>query len=198
MSLAASEHARGALPENVNYAVKSSFLLGFLESVPEVSAKLKEPETKERKFEDVVKQRSDGPTAADGGRLGDFKRGELVKEYEDKTFSLKPGEYTDVIHTKQGFIILKVNAHRAAGIPPFKDVEPQIRNAVYAEKLEPAARAYLTKLRDEAYIDIKAPYVDTGASPNQTNKPVMIGAAGTAPTPGSKSTTKKKKKFLVF
>ncbi|MCX6900407.1 MAG: tetratricopeptide repeat-containing serine protease family protein [Verrucomicrobia bacterium] len=45
----------GSLPENVNYAVKSSFLLGFLESVPEVAAKLKEPETKERKFEDVVK-----------------------------------------------------------------------------------------------------------------------------------------------
>ena len=39
----------------MNYAVKSSFLLGFLESVPEVSAKLQEPETKERKFEDVVK-----------------------------------------------------------------------------------------------------------------------------------------------
>jgi hypothetical protein len=35
--------------------VKSSFLLGFLESVPEVAAKLKEPETKERKFEEVVK-----------------------------------------------------------------------------------------------------------------------------------------------
>ena len=49
--------ASGALPENVNYAVKSSFLLGFLESVPEVSAKLKEPETKERKFEfeEIVK-----------------------------------------------------------------------------------------------------------------------------------------------
>jgi len=43
------------LPENVNYAVKSSFLPGSLESVPEVSAKLKEPETKERKFEDAVK-----------------------------------------------------------------------------------------------------------------------------------------------
>ena len=47
--------ARAALPENVNYAVKSSFLLGFLESVPEVAAKLKEPETKPQKFEDVVK-----------------------------------------------------------------------------------------------------------------------------------------------
>ena len=45
----------GALPENVNYAVKSSFLLSFLESVPEVSAKLKEPSTQPRQFEDVVK-----------------------------------------------------------------------------------------------------------------------------------------------
>jgi len=41
--------------ENVNCAVKSSFLLGFLESVPEVSAKLKEPETKEQKFAEIVK-----------------------------------------------------------------------------------------------------------------------------------------------
>jgi TPR repeat protein len=47
--------ASGALPENVNYAVKSSFLLGFLESVPEVSAKLKEPNTHDEKFEGVVK-----------------------------------------------------------------------------------------------------------------------------------------------
>jgi len=48
----------GALPENVNYAVKSSFLLSFLESVPEVSAKLKEPKSLQTvvpKFEDVVK-----------------------------------------------------------------------------------------------------------------------------------------------
>jgi len=49
----------GALPENVNYAVKSSFLLGFLESVPEVSAKLKDPGTTDRKFEDVVKSAQD-------------------------------------------------------------------------------------------------------------------------------------------
>ena len=55
MSARAALAASGALPENVNYAVKSSFLLSFLESVPEVSAKLKEANTKERKFEDVVK-----------------------------------------------------------------------------------------------------------------------------------------------
>ncbi len=49
----------GALPENVNYAVKSSFLLSFLESVPAVSAKLKAPLTSDRRFEDVVKSAQD-------------------------------------------------------------------------------------------------------------------------------------------
>ena len=51
--------ASGALPENVNYAVKSSLLLSFLESVPAVSAKLKAPNTKDEKFEDVVKSAQD-------------------------------------------------------------------------------------------------------------------------------------------
>ncbi len=46
----------GQLAENVNYAVKSSFLLGLLESLPEVTAKLKEPNSRERKFEEVVKE----------------------------------------------------------------------------------------------------------------------------------------------
>jgi S1-C subfamily serine protease len=51
--------ASGALPENVNYAVKSSFLLSFLESVPDVANKLKAPVTADRKFEDVVKSAQD-------------------------------------------------------------------------------------------------------------------------------------------
>jgi len=54
LSARAALQTNGALPENVNYAVKSSFLLSFLESVPEVAAKLKEPNMKDRKFEDVV------------------------------------------------------------------------------------------------------------------------------------------------
>lgn len=45
----------GALPENVNYAVKSSFLLSFLESTPDAANKLKEPNTKDKSFADVVK-----------------------------------------------------------------------------------------------------------------------------------------------
>ncbi|HEU6447572.1 MAG TPA: tetratricopeptide repeat-containing serine protease family protein [Verrucomicrobiae bacterium] len=51
--------ASGALPENVNYAVKSSFVLSFLESAPDVSAKLKSPNTVDEKFSDAVKQAQD-------------------------------------------------------------------------------------------------------------------------------------------
>ena len=59
LSARAALAASGALPENVNYAVKSSFLLSFLESVPAVSAKLKSPVTAERKFDEVVKSAQD-------------------------------------------------------------------------------------------------------------------------------------------
>jgi len=149
------------------------------------------------KFEDLAKRFSDGPTAAQGGTLGNFKRGELAKDLEDKTFALKAGETTDVIRTRQGFIILKVTGHRAAGIPPVKDISEKIREAIYSERLEPAARAYLTKLREAAYIDIKPGYSDTGASPNQTNKPVMVASNDNKPVAG-KQAAKKKKKFLVF
>jgi hypothetical protein len=55
LNASAALAASGALPENVNYAVKSSLLLSFLESAPDVANKLKEPNTKEEKFEDVVK-----------------------------------------------------------------------------------------------------------------------------------------------
>ena len=59
LNAVAALKSSGALPENVNYAVKSSFLLSFLESVPDVANKLKEPVTADRKFEDVVKSAQD-------------------------------------------------------------------------------------------------------------------------------------------
>jgi S1-C subfamily serine protease len=56
LSATAALSASGALPENVNYAIKSSFLLGFLESVPEVVDKLKATNTKVIEFSNVVEQ----------------------------------------------------------------------------------------------------------------------------------------------
>jgi TPR repeat protein len=56
LSAKAALASTGTLPENVNYAVKSSFLLSFLESAPELVGKLPDPYSGERKFEDVVKE----------------------------------------------------------------------------------------------------------------------------------------------
>ncbi len=144
------------------------------------------------KFEDVAKKDSDGPTAAQGGDLGEFKRGALAKALEDKTFVMKAGDVSDVIRTKQGFVILKVAEHHDAGVPALSEVKPKIQDAIYMEKLQPALREYLTKLREDAFIDIKAGYVDSGASPNQT-KPIETASK----EPGAKE-LKKKKKLGLF
>jgi peptidyl-prolyl cis-trans isomerase SurA len=144
-------------------------------------------------FEDVAKKSSEGPSAAQGGDLGAFKRGSLAKELEDKTFAMKAGEVTEVIRTKQGYVILKVTTHQMAGIPSLKDVEPKIQDALYYQQLQPALRAYLTKLREEAYIDIKQGYVDSGESPNET-KPVEVATAKA--TEAKKLKKKKKLGFL--
>jgi len=143
-------------------------------------------------FEDIAKKDSDGPTAAQGGDLGYFKRGTLAKELEDLTFGLKSGAVSDVIRTKQGFIILKVADHQSAGIPPMNEIEPRIQDALYMEKLQPALREYLMKLREEAYIDIKPGFVDTGASPNET-KPIETNSKVL-----SAKQLKKRKKFGIF
>jgi len=143
-------------------------------------------------FEDVAKKSSDGPSAAQGGDLGYFERGKLSKELEDRTFAMKAGDITDVIRTKQGFVLLKVTEHQKAGVPTMKQVEPRIQDALYYEKLQPALRAYLTKLREDAFIDIRPGYIDTGASPNQT-KPIE-----TASKDAGAKNLKKKKKMGVF
>jgi peptidyl-prolyl cis-trans isomerase SurA len=142
-------------------------------------------------FEELAKANSGGPTADKGGDLGLYKRGALAKVLEDQTFNLKAGEWTEPIRTRQGFVILKVTDHIAPGVAPLKDIEPQIQEAMYSEQMQPALRAYLTKLREEAYIDIRAGYVDSGASPKQT-KPVFTAYA---PPVAKKKTVQQKKRF---
>ena len=136
-------------------------------------------------FSQLAKSFSDGPTAAEGGDLGLYKRGELAKVFEDKTFALKTGEFTEPIRTKQGYVIMKVAQHVPGGVPAYKDVQEEVEQNFYMSRMEPAMRDYLTKMREDAYIDIKPGFTDTGASPKQT-KPVYSAYVPPAP--------KKKKK----
>jgi peptidyl-prolyl cis-trans isomerase SurA len=131
-------------------------------------------------FAQLARSFSDGTTAAQGGDLGQFKRGQLPKVLEDQTFDLKTGQYTDPILTRQGYIILKVVQHTSGGPKPYKEVQQDVEEAFYMSQMEPAIRAYLTKMRENAFIDIKAGYVDSGASPNET-KPIYSAYVPPAP-----------------
>lgn len=183
-------NAQSAADEAAKQASQAAALSAAEAKASDLLAQLKKGAT----FEEIAKKYSDGPSAAEGGSLGVFKRGQLAKELEDKTFAMKTGDISDVIRTKQGYVILKVTDHQMAGIPPLKDVEPRIQDALYYQKLQPALRAFLTKLREDAYIYIMPGYLDSGASPNQT-QPVVTTTAKEAE---AKKLNKKKKKLGIL
>jgi peptidyl-prolyl cis-trans isomerase SurA len=138
-------------------------------------------------FTQLARSSSDGSTASEGGDLGQYRRGALAKVLEDATFSLKAGEFTEPIRTRQGYVILKVAQHVTGGVPEYKDVEQEVEQSFYESRMMPAIRDYLTKMREDAYVEIKPGFEDTGASPNKRVMPISY-AAYTPPTP------KKKKK----
>ncbi len=139
------------------------------------------------KFEDLAKPAPADPNDPKSLSLGEFHRGQLAKEIEDKAFALNPGQYTQPIRTKQGFIILQVTQHNPGGEGSYKQVEPQVEEALFMERMQPALRQYLTSLRDEAYVEIKPGVVDTGASGNE----MRLSYSAYTPPP-----EKKKKKFV--
>ncbi len=162
------------------------------EQINQAEAKANELKTKIMQggdFADMAKKYSGGPSAAQGGDLGLWKRGALAKVLEDQTFDLKPGESTQPIRTRQGFVILKVTEHDQAGPAPIKEVEPQIQEAIYMQQMQPALRAYLTKLREDSYVKIAPGFVDSGAIPNEGSD--IVFSAYTPPAKKEKKTAEK-------
>ncbi len=147
----------------------------------EIEAKLKSGAD----FKQLARTASDGQTAAQGGDLGMYKRGQLAKVFEDQVFNLKAGDVTEPTRTKQGFVIFKVDQHISGGVPEFKDVEQDVEQNYYESKMMPAMREYLTKMREDAYVEIKPGYVDTGASGNQRVLPISYSSY-TPPSPKKK------------
>jgi peptidyl-prolyl cis-trans isomerase SurA len=131
----------------------------------DLSAKLKDGAN----FAALAKTSSGGPGASAGGDLGDFKRGALGSDILEKaTFPLPAGGNTAPIRTRQGYVILHVDSHQAAGVPPITAVEDKIQNALYFEQLQPALRTYLTKARSDAYLETAPGFVDAGIARKQT------------------------------
>jgi peptidyl-prolyl cis-trans isomerase SurA len=112
-------------------------------------------------FGELAKRFSDGSTAKTGGDLGLFERGTLAPALDQAVFQLNRNEVTPVIPLQTGFEILQVREHYVAGQQPLDKVENEITNTLYSEKMRPALRAYLDRLREDSYIFVKPGYVDT-------------------------------------
>jgi peptidyl-prolyl cis-trans isomerase SurA len=137
-------------------------------------------------FTAIAKRYSEGSTAADGGGLGDFERGQLAKALEDAVFGIEKGQVTGVIQTKTGFEILKLLEHYQAGLQPLEKVEGGISNDIYRQRMEPAMRGYLAQLREESYVMVKPGYTDSAAIAGAT------AIQEVAPTPDAPNKSKKK------
>ena len=114
-------------------------------------------------FNEIAKRYSEGSTAKDGGDLGTFKQSELAPQLEEVVFKMDKGQITDVIQTKTGFEVLKVENHYKAGLQPMDKVENEIMNRLYMQKMQPQMRDYLGQLREESYVMVKPGYTDTAA-----------------------------------
>jgi len=115
------------------------------------------------KFAEIVSEYSDGPTAKQGGGLGFFPRGQLHKEIETVVFSLRRGQISDILRSKDGFRIIKVIEKHSAGVQSLEAVKGEIGNLLMVDKAVPALKRYIVNLRKKSYIKVKPGYVDSGA-----------------------------------
>ncbi len=144
-------------------------------------------------FAVLARRFSQGATAANGGSLGYFQRGQLAKELEDIVWKMRRNQISDLVHTKQGLLILKLDEHFDAGIPPLEKIEGEVSEAIYMQRIQPALRVYLNGLRDNAFIEIRPGFVDSGA----TQTELATSAAASKPIPqvaSEKEAGKDKKK----
>jgi parvulin-like peptidyl-prolyl isomerase len=119
---------------------------------------------KGERFPEMARDNSEAVTAKNMGELPPFKKGDLANNIEDQVWSQPKGYVADPIRTGNGFLILKVDDHQKAGQAEITEVENEIMEKLYAPRMQPKMREYLTELRKSAFLEIKADYVDSGAA----------------------------------
>ena len=128
---------------------------------------------KGEKFGDLARDNSDDTeTAKAGGFIGGFKKGLLQKQIEDIVFKEKKGFVSDPIKIENPacFLVLRVDERYEAGQASFEEVKAEVEDRLREPKMEPKVREYLTRLRAEAFLQIRDGYIDSGAAPGKDTR----------------------------
>jgi len=106
-------------------------------------------------FESLAREFSDdGGSKEQGGSLGWFSRGRMVREFDQVAFSLEPGQVSDIVETKFGYHIIRVDERKEPAPKPLEQVRSSIEEKVTREKRRDAVDEFVKKAMDEADVDI--------------------------------------------
>jgi peptidyl-prolyl cis-trans isomerase C len=125
-------------------------------------------------FAALAKENSDCPSAAQGGDLGSFPRGQMVKPFEDAAFALKVGEISDLVETQFGYHIIKVTEHQDPNQIAFDQAKTNIISQLTQQKRQEAARKYVDSLRQSAKITFPS---SPAAPAPQPSPPILVAPA---------------------
>jgi peptidyl-prolyl cis-trans isomerase SurA len=108
-------------------------------------------------FAAVARDLSQAPSASEGGDLGWLRRGTVQPELERVALALQPGQVSDLVRTRAGYQILRVEERRGGGLRPLEEVKEEIRDRLANEQVESYRAQYVTELRKDAVIDVRVP-----------------------------------------
>jgi peptidyl-prolyl cis-trans isomerase C len=123
-------------------------LVGTEAEAKEVAERLKKGED----FATVAKEKSKDANS-EGGDLGFFTRGTMLKPFEDAAFALEVGQISEPVQTQFGWHIIKVEEKRDQPLPTFD----QVKEAIIAQLVQQKAQEVVTGLRDGAKIEVVDP-----------------------------------------
>ena len=105
-------------------------------------------------FATLARKYSEGPSAEQGGLLGTFRAGELLPGFEEVANTLKPGEISDIVQTRAGLHILRVEARKEGAVRSFEEAREEIKTDLLQAKTEQKYQEWLETLRQSAYIKV--------------------------------------------
>jgi peptidyl-prolyl cis-trans isomerase C len=104
-------------------------------------------------FAALAKESSQCPSSSQGGDLGYFGRGHMVKPFEEAAFALKPGEVSDIVETRFGYHLIKVMDKKPETTILYKDAKDRIEQLLKNEKVQKEVKLYVEKLKEDAKVE---------------------------------------------